>query len=136
MLISCSTSESQSDFQTVRDTMYKYSKKAEDKFFQQAELAFFFLFFAHSADGQQYTKVKLEQRGGQGGRGGNDADGDDNDSDKGAFKNKRKMKIKQKEEPQQVAETPGNNRGKIRDLHKEEMNTRIMQEILSMAVEA
>lgn len=52
MLVSCSTSESRSDFQTVRDTMYKYSKKAEDKFFQQAELAFFFLFFAHSQDGQ------------------------------------------------------------------------------------
>ena len=44
------------DFAVVRDTMYKYSKKAEDRFFSEPMLAFFFLYFARSSDGINYTR--------------------------------------------------------------------------------
>lgn len=36
------------DFQIVRDTMYKYSKKAEEKFFLDPCMSFFFIQFATS----------------------------------------------------------------------------------------
>lgn len=35
--------------------MYKYSKKAEEKFFAEPALSFFFSFFALSKDGKEYT---------------------------------------------------------------------------------
>jgi|DEB0MinimDraft_12_1074336.scaffolds.fasta_scaffold22194_3 hypothetical protein len=38
----------QVDFQLVRDTMYKYSKKAEERFFANPCMAFFFIEFATS----------------------------------------------------------------------------------------
>lgn len=43
------------DFSAVRDTMYKYSKKAEDRFFNEPVLAFLFLYFATTHDGKSYT---------------------------------------------------------------------------------
>jgi fructose-1,6-bisphosphatase len=39
--------------------MYKYSKKAEEKFFQYPVFAFIFLCFALSQDGIEYTRSKL-----------------------------------------------------------------------------
>ena len=36
------------DFQIVRDTMYKYSKKAEEKLFLDPCILFFFIQFATS----------------------------------------------------------------------------------------
>ena len=39
--------------------MYKYSKKAEEKFFNNEQLAFIFAYFAISSDGQDYTRQKL-----------------------------------------------------------------------------
>jgi len=36
------------DFTIVRDTMYKYSKKAQDRFFSNHFLAFLFVHFASS----------------------------------------------------------------------------------------
>jgi len=49
------------DFQIVRDTMYKYSKKAEEKFFSMPILAFLFICFALSPNGIRYTKSKLSK---------------------------------------------------------------------------
>ena len=46
------------DFATVRDTMYRYSKKAEEKFFQTPCFAYFFYQFATSQIGKQYIKDK------------------------------------------------------------------------------
>ena len=50
------------DFGIVRDTMYKYSKKAEDKFFSNPVFALLFTFFALSDQGIKYTKTKLLSR--------------------------------------------------------------------------
>lgn len=37
------------DFTLVRDTMYKYSKQAQKRFFENPALAFMFAWFATSA---------------------------------------------------------------------------------------
>lgn len=42
------------DFTLVRDTMYKYSKKAQERFFRNPCLAFLFLSFASSRDGLNF----------------------------------------------------------------------------------
>lgn len=47
------------DFSDVRDTMYKYSKKVEERFFADPFLTFLFSIFAKSIDGQKYTRAKL-----------------------------------------------------------------------------
>jgi hypothetical protein len=39
--------------------MYKYSKKAEEKFFYYPVLAFIFMSFALSNEGIEYTRSKL-----------------------------------------------------------------------------
>ncbi len=49
------------DFAQVRDTMYKYSKKAEEKFNSSPHLAFLFVAFSHCSKGKAYTKHKLLQ---------------------------------------------------------------------------
>ena len=46
------------DFTVVRDTMYKYSKKAEERFFTFPVEAFFMARFAGSKDGLAYLKSK------------------------------------------------------------------------------
>jgi len=51
------------DFQLVRDTMYKYSKKAEERFFQNPCMAFFFIEFATSEQGKNYITNKLQKTG-------------------------------------------------------------------------
>ena len=51
------------DFMLVRDTMYKYSKKAEDKFFRNPCLAYFFVQFATSSQGKTYIQNKLSKTG-------------------------------------------------------------------------
>ena len=46
------------NFYKVRDTMYRYSKKAEEKFLECPCFAFLFYQFARSPIGQQYIKDK------------------------------------------------------------------------------
>jgi hypothetical protein len=36
--------------------MYKYSKKAEDKFFKEPILAYLFVWYANNQKGMEYTK--------------------------------------------------------------------------------
>ena len=40
------------DFSIVRDTMYKYSKKVQERFFKNSPLAFLFIAFAASPEGK------------------------------------------------------------------------------------
>jgi len=47
------------EFSVIRDTMYRYSKKAEEKFFQYPVMAYIFLSFALSKKGIEYTRLKL-----------------------------------------------------------------------------
>lgn len=49
------------DFKLVRDTMYKYSKKAEEKFFQNGCMAYFFIQFSRSPQGKSYIQNKLSR---------------------------------------------------------------------------
>ena len=58
-LLQNGVSKEKLDFTIVRETMYKYSKKAEEKFWSNPILAFYFILFALSQDGLQYTKKKL-----------------------------------------------------------------------------
>lgn len=46
------------NFTKVRDTMYRYSKKAEEKFFECPCFAYLFYQFAKSPLGLQYIKDK------------------------------------------------------------------------------
>ena len=48
-------SEMTIDFSLVRDTMYKYSKKAQEKFFSFPVFAFLFVWFASSNEGIEFT---------------------------------------------------------------------------------
>ena len=47
------------DFAIVRDTMYKYSKRAEENFFRNSCMAFFFVQFAKGRHGRAYIESKL-----------------------------------------------------------------------------
>jgi hypothetical protein len=51
------------DFSMVRDTMYKYSKKAEERFFSDACFAYFFIQFAKCEQGRSYIENKLGNSG-------------------------------------------------------------------------
>ena len=42
------------DFGMVRDTMYRYSKKAEERYFRNACMAYFFVQFARGKHGRTY----------------------------------------------------------------------------------
>jgi hypothetical protein len=53
------------DFSLVRDTMYKYSKKAQDRFFRIPCLAFLFLAFANSQDGLNFIHKKFYEEKGE-----------------------------------------------------------------------
>lgn len=46
------------DFSTIRDVMYKYSKKAEEKYFQCETESFMFAAFALSDEGVRFLKEK------------------------------------------------------------------------------
>ena len=47
------------DFSKVRDTMYKYSKKVEEKFFGEPCYAYFFIQFSASHWGKMYIQNKM-----------------------------------------------------------------------------
>lgn len=49
------------DFSKVRDTMYKYSKKVEEKFFTEPCFAYFFVQFSTSHWGKQYIQNKMSK---------------------------------------------------------------------------
>jgi hypothetical protein len=53
----------QVDFQLVRDTMYKYSKKAEEKFFNDPCMAFLFIQFAVSSKARNQIMNKGAKNG-------------------------------------------------------------------------
>ena len=55
-------SENKIDFTIVRDVMYKYSKKAQDRFFSFPIEAFFFATFALSDEGTQFMQSKPDNR--------------------------------------------------------------------------
>ena len=46
------------DFSIMRDVMYKYSKKAQDRFFSHPIEAFFFIAFSLSDDGLKFLESK------------------------------------------------------------------------------
>ena len=47
-----------SDFSIVRDVMYHYSKKAQDRFFSHPVEAYLFIAFAQSQSGQDFILTK------------------------------------------------------------------------------
>ncbi len=51
------------DFTLVRDTMYKYSKKAQERFFKISSLSFLFIAFAASPEGIEFIKQKFHEKG-------------------------------------------------------------------------
>ena len=51
------------DFTLVRDTMYKYSKHAQRRFFESPALAFLFAWFALSGDGMRFIETKYHGKG-------------------------------------------------------------------------
>lgn len=51
------------DFILVRDSMYKYSKKAEERLFSNPCFAYFFIQFATCAEGKAYIDSKLTKTG-------------------------------------------------------------------------
>jgi hypothetical protein len=53
--------DTQVDFAKVRDTMYKYSKKVEERFFSEPAYAYFFAQFSCSHSGKQYIQNKLSK---------------------------------------------------------------------------
>ena len=48
-------------FETVRDTMYKYSQQAKTTFFDQPVYSFLFQWFACSAKGVQFAKERFAE---------------------------------------------------------------------------
>lgn len=51
------------DFSLVRDTMYKYSKKSQERFFSNHYLTFLFLNFATNEEGIKFINSKFEEKG-------------------------------------------------------------------------
>jgi len=51
------------DFSLVRDTMYKYSKKVQERFFKNSSLAFLFIAFATSPEGRDFINMKFNDKG-------------------------------------------------------------------------
>lgn len=51
------------DFTIVRDTMYKYSKQAQRRFFESPALAFLFAWFAVGGEGLRFTETKYKEKG-------------------------------------------------------------------------
>jgi hypothetical protein len=51
------------DFSIVRDTMYKYSKKVQERFFKNSPLAFLFIAFAASPEGMDFINQKFNEKG-------------------------------------------------------------------------
>lgn len=57
------SSEEGIDFTLVRDTMYKYSKQAQRRFFSNPALAFLFAWFSFSQDGHEFIRTKYHDKG-------------------------------------------------------------------------
>lgn len=51
------------DFTIVRDTMYKYSKKSQERFLSYPVFAFLLLWFASSPQGLEFLREKYSQKG-------------------------------------------------------------------------
>ena len=51
------------DFTLVRDTMYKYSKQAQKRFFENPALAFMFAWFSSSTEGLNFIQSKYNEKG-------------------------------------------------------------------------
>lgn len=51
------------DFSIVRDTMYKYSQKAHQRFFSVPELSFLFIYFASNQKAIARTKQRMDNKG-------------------------------------------------------------------------
>lgn len=51
------------DFGTIRDVMYKYSKKAQQTFFEQKLLSFLFCWFAMNPESSTFIQRKYEAKG-------------------------------------------------------------------------
>ena len=51
------------DFSLVRDTMYKYSKKAQERFFSHPFFAFLFAWFAGSYEGIKFVNERMASKG-------------------------------------------------------------------------
>lgn len=51
------------DFATVRETMYKYSKKAQGAFFANPMLAYLYAWFAENNDTKQFVVKKYQAKG-------------------------------------------------------------------------
>lgn len=49
-------------YEIVRDPMYLYSQRSQDKFFEQAEFAFLFAFFARNEHSRNYYLQKLGEK--------------------------------------------------------------------------
>ena len=56
-------SEVNIDFSLVRDTMYKYSKKAQERFFSYPIFSFLYAWFASSKEGNSFTCEKFSTKG-------------------------------------------------------------------------
>ena len=54
------------DFTIVRDVMYKYSKKAQERFFTYPIESFYFAHFALSKSGQKFIESKPTNPGSSG----------------------------------------------------------------------
>ena len=48
-------------FDTVRDTMYKYSHKAQERFFEQGAFSFLFIWFALSQSGRKFAAERFAE---------------------------------------------------------------------------
>ena len=51
------------DFDVVRDPMYLYSQRSQDRFFEQAEFAFLFAFFAKNEKSREFCIKKFKDEG-------------------------------------------------------------------------
>lgn len=51
------------DFNTIRDVMYKYSKKAQQTFLEQKLLSFLFCWFAGNPDSLTFIRQKYDSKG-------------------------------------------------------------------------
>jgi len=51
------------DFTVVRETMYKYSKQAQKRFFERPALSFLFAWFALNADAARFIESKYSDKG-------------------------------------------------------------------------
>lgn len=115
--------------------MYKYSKKAEEKFFAQPPLAFLFAVFSASKLGIDYTREKLFTKNSPG-------EGDSSNlpelvpqSSESVSKRSQKAQRKATGEAQEIDFGSKNDRMR-QTQHQLEMNLRIINEMRNLSVES